>query len=183
MEPTVYQIQPQVSKISEKALRIAWTEFLGQWQWMWFCTMTFRDVVHPEAANKTFKYFISKLNRSLYGPRWFKRAGGGVPWCRGLEFQRRGVIHYHALLGSVQDARPWVWMQKWDRLAGYSRIELIEDSWRARRYISKYVMKHGNVEVGGALTKPERALLDQIPFRLPAQRKLDFKTNADAGVQ
>jgi len=169
------------NKNSTREIRDAWCQFLGQWQWEWFATLTFRDIVHPEAADKSFRYFTSKLNRQLYGPRWFKKAHGGIPWVRALEYQRRGVIHFHALFADVEGVRRLSWMDEWNEIAGFARIEAINDKWAVRRYITKYVLKDGNIELGGALSKSARALLNQIPSRIPAQPALPFKTNIDAG--
>jgi len=169
------------SKISNKIIREAWCEFLGRWEWQWFCTLTFRDSIHPEAANKSFRYFISKLNRQLYGPRWFKKAHGGIPWIRALEYQRRDVIHFHALFANVENLRRLTCMDMWDEIGGFARIEAIKDKWLVRRYVTKYCSKGGEIDLGGALSKPARALLDQIPSKIPAQPTLPFSTNADAG--
>jgi len=168
-------------QISNKDIRNAWCQFLGQWDWQWFCTLTFRDVVHPEAADKSFRYFISRLNRQLYGPRWYKKAYGGIPWVRALEYQRRGVIHFHALFADVEGVRRLSWMDEWNEIAGFGRIEAIKDKWAVRRYVTKYCLKEGEIELGGALSRPARALLNQIPSRIPAQPALPFETNIDAG--
>jgi len=183
----VYQTQPtnfqHFNKIPNRTLRDAWCKFLGQWQWEWFCTLTFRDIVHPEAADKAFRYFTSKLNRQMYGPRWYKKAHGGIPWVRALEYQRRDVIHFHALFADVEGVRRLSWMDEWNEIAGYARIEAIKDKWRVRRYVTKYCLKEGEIELGGALSKPARALLNQIPSRIPAQPALPFKTSIDAGSE
>jgi len=168
-------------QISNKAIRDAWCEFLGRWQWQWFCTLTFREIVHPEAADKSFRYFTSKLNRQLYGPRWYKKAHGGIPWVRALEYQRRGVIHFHALFADIEGVRRLSWMDTWDEIAGYARIEAIKDKWAVRRYVTKYCLKEGEIELGGALSRPARLLLNQIPSRIPAQPTLAFNTDSDAG--
>ncbi len=169
------------SENSQRAIRNAWCEFLGQWQWEWFCTLTFRDIVHPEAADKSFRYFTSKLNRQLYGPRWYKKAHGGIPWVRALEYQRRGVIHFHAMFSAVEGLRRLTCMDEWNEIAGFARIEAIVDKWAVRRYVTKYCLKEGEIELGGALSRPARLLLNQIPSRIPAQPTLAFKTDAVAG--
>ena len=69
------------------------------------CTFTFRDLVHPEAADKRFRVLISQANRVLWGVRWYQRRQG-LRWVRALEYQKRDVIHYHALLAGVQDSDP-----------------------------------------------------------------------------
>ena len=166
---------------STNATRDAWCQFLGQWPWEWFCTLTFRDIVHPEAADKSFRYFTSKLNRQLYGPRWYKKAYGGIPWVRALEYQRRGVIHFHALFADVAGVRRLTFMDTWNEIAGFARIEAILNKWAVRRYVTKYCLKEGEIELGGALSKSSRALLNQIPSVIPAQPALAFDTDPDAG--
>jgi hypothetical protein len=68
------------------ALRNTWITSLQPWQREWFCTFTFREIVHPESADKRFHLFISMVNPELYGPRWHKKSLG-VQWVRALEFQ------------------------------------------------------------------------------------------------
>jgi hypothetical protein len=108
-----------------RALREAWIAWLEQWRWEWYCTLTFREEVHPEAAKKRFRTFEKMINRSLYGPRWFKH-GRGIGWVLALEYQRRGVIHFHALLTGVGDVPRRPWIKTWRKLAGFATIEPIE---------------------------------------------------------
>jgi hypothetical protein len=42
-------------------------------------------------------------------------------------------------------------MDRWDELAGYARIEPIRDRTAVRRYVSKYVVKGGELDLGGPL--------------------------------
>jgi hypothetical protein len=79
--------------------------FLQAWPWEWYCTLTFRQNVHPEAADKRFRVFVMQLNRRLYGRRWLKH-GQGIQWARTLEFQRRGTLHYHVVFAGVSGLRP-----------------------------------------------------------------------------
>jgi len=171
------------SKIPTIIICNAWYEFIGRWEWEWFVTLTFRDMTHPEAADKAFRYFVSKLNRRLYGPRWYKKAYGGIPWVRALEYQKRDVIHFHALFADVKNLRRLTCMDEWDKIAGFARIEAIRDKWAVRRYVTKYVLKDGEIELGGALSKPARMLLNQIPSKIPAQPSLKFNKGVVAGVQ
>jgi len=151
----------------QSALVQAWATFLGRWSWDWFATLTFRGEVHPEAADKRFRVWVSKINRALYGPRWWKH-GQGVRWVRALETQRRGVIHYHALLGGVgvDELRRLSWMDEWNRLAGYARIEPPADGAAVRGYCAKYVAKGGEVDVwDGARRSPrDRATVPGCRF-------------------
>jgi hypothetical protein len=42
-------------------------------------------------------------------------------------------------------------MDIWNELAGFARIEAIRDSTAVRRYVSKYVVKGGELELGRPL--------------------------------
>ena len=130
----------------------AWGAFLEGWHWSWFTTNTFRNDTHPEAAGKTWNRWIHQLNRHIFGVRYTKRLHDGVIWARGLEYQRRGVIHFHALIGRVPaTVRRLDWMDVWDGLAGYARIEPYDPTRGARYYLGKYVLKGGEVDLGGPL--------------------------------
>lgn len=129
-----------------------WAEFLDEWPWDWFTTHTFRHEIYPEAANKVWNRWIHQLNRHVFGVRYTNRPHDGVTWARGLEYQRRGVIHFHALLGRIPSTtRRLDWMDKWTKLAGYARIQPYDPTRGARYYLSKYVLKGGEIDLGGPL--------------------------------
>jgi len=65
----------------------------------WFVTLTFRDAVHREVADRRFKRFIIHINRTLYGGNFVKKKKG-VTWFKAMERQKRGVLHFHCLIGS-----------------------------------------------------------------------------------
>ena len=135
----------------ENPLVRAWIEMLGRYPFDWFFTGTFRDHVHPEAAEKRYRRFINDLNRSLYGRHWMKKPGCGVYWIVAWERQQRNVLHLHALIGDNEDlnnrARRLIWMDYWNRLAGFARIEPIADSQATIRYVCKYVAKGGEIDL------------------------------------
>lgn len=152
------------------SLTEAWATFLSRYHWDWFCTFTFRESRHPEAAAKAFRYFANELNKSIHGKHWQRRSDGGVYWVRALEWQRREVIHYHALMGDVEDlnakARRLEWMDWWNHPTrfGFAKIELPETRYAVANYCSKYVAKGGEVDVSANL----RSYAEQIaavPYR------------------
>ena len=103
---------------------------------------------------KRFRYLVSTINRHLYGPRWAKkqaRDGVGVRWVCASEPQRRGVIHFHALMAGVGDVRRLGVMDEWYRIAGIARIEEPKQHDAVARYVSKYVVKGGEIDMGGPL--------------------------------
>jgi hypothetical protein len=120
--------------------------------------------VHPEAADKRFRVLISQANRVLFGTMWYKRQQG-LRWVRALEYQKRDVIHYHALMAGVQDLRRLMWMDRWNELAGFARIEPIESAAAVSRYVSKYVVKGGEIDMGGPLVSPDLPLFPEAASR------------------
>lgn len=138
-----------------RALRNAWADWLSAIPFQWFLTLTFETNVHPEAALKRFKRFTNDLNRSLYGRRWMRKPPGGVFWVVAVERQKRGVVHLHALMGDQNDlnelARRLTWMDAWNEIAGYARIEAIKSEAAVLRYVTKYVVKDGDIEFSSNL--------------------------------
>ena len=124
--------------------------------WSWFGTFTFKNDIHPEAANKVWMKFTHQLNREVFGCRYYKRKQG-VIWSRGSEFQKRGVLHYHALLGLIPDrVRRLNYVDYWEELAGFARIYAYERGKGAAEYMTKsaYAFKRGEVDFSDTLTVP-----------------------------
>jgi hypothetical protein len=141
--------------VNARALQDAWICYLRRWRWQWFCTLTFREPVPPEAAARRFDLFEAMINRALYGPRWRKH-GQGIRWVRALEYQQRGVIHFHALMAGVGGLRRQVWADTWHELAGFAKIEPIKRQAAVRRYVSKYLRRGGELELGGPRRRTPR---------------------------
>lgn len=138
----------------------AWVDFLSRYRWDWFCTLTFRDSIHPEAADKRFRVWVGKLNRLLFGPRWHLKLADTVYWCRGLELQRRGVIHFHALIGCrTKDLNHFAvrnhWSSVWRELAGFAQVQCVRDATEALGYLTKYVSKGGEIDLSHSFKRPE----------------------------
>lgn len=143
------------------APRRAWADLLMRQPWHWFATLTFRvdhegprGGVHEERAKKSFRFWLSQLNRELFGPNWHKRkhAQGGCVWALGQELHKSGRIHFHALvaaphvdLNSV--ARRLTWMDAWYLSSGIARIEPPASQADVAGYVSKYVVKGGQVDL------------------------------------
>ena len=87
--------------------------------------------------------------------RGYKR-GEQIFWVRASEFQRQGVLHYHALISSPVDlneiALRLYWKEEWLRISGgFSRVLKVEKSAACIRYITKYVVKGGEIELSKSL--------------------------------
>ena len=150
-----------MAPISAVGLQDGWIELLGRVPWEWFATLTFREEISPAAADKRFRTLISMGNREIYGPRWSKKRKG-IIWARAIETQRRGVIHMHALLSGVGGLSPLSFRLRWNELSGFSKIELPRNSLAVRRYVTKYVRRGGEIDIGGCWPR------SLIPASLPS---------------
>lgn len=154
----------------------AYAEFIGRIPWQWFCTLTFRPHfagstggVHPERADKAFRFFVSSINRQLYGANWSKRHHGGLQWCRGTELHKDGRLHFHAVLSAHGEdinnrASRYEWHEFWYREFGRNQIEMPRSQEEICGYVSKYVTKDGVVDFSknfGAWVPPNR--FDSVP--------------------
>lgn len=114
----------------------------------WYATLTFREPVHPESADKRYRRWLHKINREVLGVRYWKRSKG-VFWVRALEWQKRGVLHFHCLIAGVKGLRRLSYMDKWNELAGYARIWKYDKNLGAKYYLGKYLTKKGEFDIGG----------------------------------
>src|SRR5439155_1099147 len=116
-----------------RQLSEAWGQFLLQFSWDWFVTLTFRDSVGSFRAHRLFGHFVRDLE---------KAAGIPIFWFRADEIgPHGGRFHIHALIGNVAHLRRMSWVDRWDRLAGYARILPFNSKRGAAYYCAKYVAK------------------------------------------
>ncbi len=167
--PSATKCTPRLEPCQPETLRDAWTDFLNRWDWELFGTFTFRDEPrHAEAAQKLYRVLVSKVNRDLYGPRWYQK-DLGINWTLAEERQQRGTLHFHTLWGLTGPLfhdfeRRLACMEQWNELAGYARIFPIENQAAVRGYVSKYVVKGGELTLGGQLHgHPALPLFDGVP--------------------
>ena len=142
-------------KLTPQNVSKAWANLLAQFHWQWFCTLTFRHPPTHESAAKTFKHFTNIINSGIYGKYW-RKFNESIYWALALEYHKSGVIHFHALLGDLQNLNliaPREDAKKlWEELAGWSRIAPIDDQVKAvTKYISKYVAKGGYIDTSDNL--------------------------------
>lgn len=136
----------------------AYADLLAREPWHWFATLTFAPDhqrasggMHPEKADKAFRYFIRCINERLYGCNWKRKAHGGVVWARGQEFHKSGRVHFHAVLAGPdrdlnKSASRYEWHEWWYREFGRNQIERPKDQDDVLGYVSKYVTKDGEVD-------------------------------------
>jgi len=138
------------------ALVHAWVGFLSRWEWDCFGTFTVDPsrMLNELTMHRTWEYYIRRLNRTLYGRDWEKKIQDGirgVNWVRAIEYSKKGVPHYHALLGNVGTLAPRELQGRWSTLAGFAKINPVRDKNAAYTYCAKYVLKGGGIDVGGGM--------------------------------
>lgn len=197
--------QPEIYGERDTRVVDAWAGLLKGYAAHWFTTQTFRPQkfwvdkrtgevktrdrtgsngsMHAEAADKAFRFFVSKLNREIYGPKWSTRWHAGIQWARGSEFHKDGRLHFHALISAPtgdlsQLASRYAWHEYWFREFGRNRIEQPRSQHDVAAYVSKYLVKDGEVDFSpnfGKWTPPKldytRTLLQQR--NLPGFRTTD----------
>ena len=122
--------------------------------WSLYGHFSFRGYPHIESACKTWDMFIHELNRKIFGWYYWKNKSKGVSWARGTEYQQRGAVHFHAIIGGVPaEVSRFGLMEHWYDKAGISRIFAYERGRGAEFYMSKstYAWKKGEIDLGGPL--------------------------------
>lgn len=135
------------SKIGRKLLTeesVLWILSLADWKVS--LTLTFRDEKPYDVAIAYFKRLVRYLNKDVFGKQYTKIVKHSYfSYALGIEYQRRGVIHFHALVD-----RP-VNFDKihklWNDWAGFAWIGNIRNQFDCVRYIAKYNLKGGQNEV------------------------------------
>ncbi|GAI40548.1 unnamed protein product, partial [marine sediment metagenome] len=131
----------------------AWGELLSRpaWRWSLYATLTFKEPVRESAAERDFLRWLHPLNIQRFGRR-YRRHGKEIAWVRGTEYQKRGVLHYHALLGNTGELNQYEAMSTWENCGspididggshprtGFARIYPYDPSLGGVFYVSKYV--------------------------------------------
>ena len=101
-----------------KLVQKEYARWLSEYEWQWFCTLTFREPdkrygassaklagrVHPEIAYKKFGAWINGIDGDIFG-KWYTKKGMnlGIRWVLAEEYTKQGRIHFHALLGDSKN--------------------------------------------------------------------------------
>jgi hypothetical protein len=138
-------IQGWNSKFMRKILVKNWVEYLGRTDWTTFLTLTFREECIPEKANRLFRLLIRRLNEELLGKNYRNYVDHSYfSYCKGIEYQRRGIIHFHVLIDRPVHYK--LIHDFWDSVAGFAWTTVIKQDINAITYVSKYASKDGEVE-------------------------------------
>jgi hypothetical protein len=120
----------------------AWGDFLANYRWSWFVTLTFREETKSFRGHRRFNAFIRALEKAT------KRE---VPFFRADQLgDVNGRFHFHALIANVDDLRRLTWMDWWNRLNGFAQIEPFDPTRGAPWYCARYLLRQNTeYELGG----------------------------------
>jgi hypothetical protein len=140
-------------------------QFLAALPWDWYGTFTFAEWLHPERAAQIYEAWARDLAED---------AGKIQTHARALEYQKRGVVHFHSLIWNVAAGqRRFRWMQTWETMGGgISRIFEYDRARGAAYYLPKYIVKNGEVDIlrfGPPLGRPDDVRMLPPPPARPAQ--------------
>ena len=140
-------------------MRRARNEF-GAWlsvpQWDWYTTHTFKaDYVSPRQSDQAWYSWFNGLRVSAKAKGYTPSLYGELApfYFRVAEYQDRGTLHYHALIGGVGDIRRLLFKDMWE-LNGFARVEAYEADKGANYYVGKYLTKEaGDIRFSHNLTQ------------------------------
>ncbi|GAJ06974.1 unnamed protein product, partial [marine sediment metagenome] len=114
--------------------RMAFGEWLSLPEWQWFTTHTFRaEYVSPKEADRHWQGWLNSLCL-VTKPRPF--------YFRVVEYQDRGTLHYHSLIGNVGDNIPRLFFKDLWELFGFARVVKYDPKLGAAHYVGKYLTKN-----------------------------------------
>jgi len=181
----IWTAKPQESvfnadhKLKEvRSLRSVWSEWLDEYKWDWFASLTFRnEVTKKTSANKKWNKWLKALENEL---------NDRVGYFRCTELQKgRKVLHFHSLMLNLSGLHTrtmgnWLkaekllkkkkedppgeeieelairifWEDQWNEIAGFGRIYPYDPKKGGNYYLSKYISKElSDYKLGGCILK------------------------------
>lgn len=128
-----------------------------------FVTLTFREDIERSKADKRFEKWLGSFNCELFGWR-YRRKGLGIRYAVAYEYQNRGTLHFHALLGAEglkelnreHMAKLWKSNGQLDKktgslvdriVNGHAVIDIYDPARGAIKYMTKHIFKDGVLDI------------------------------------
>jgi hypothetical protein len=130
------------TKGQDRRANKAFGEWLSTPPWEWYTTHTFRlDYVSPKQADRAWYAWLNAVRIGAKYANGTSIWGATAPYYfRATEYQDRGTLHYHALVGGVGDLRRLDYKDLWE-MYGFARVEAYEAGKGANFYVGKYLTK------------------------------------------
>lgn len=132
-----------------KHIRDAVAGFVRQFDWDWWCSLSFKNPPSIDRADSAFRCWMNTLNRCTFGRNYHRRPNQGLRWLRGVEIQQREAIHFHVLVAGSPKLHCRTASQLWRKLAGDAVIRVYDNTLGAAEYLIKHYASTGNLTVGG----------------------------------
>jgi hypothetical protein len=105
-----------------------YVEFINQYSWDWYATLTYRNSISPRHAWHIFNDWKLELKKDLnHGISYF--------WVRDL-LDWDYHPHLHIFLSGTKGSDSNVWEQRWQQIAGWANIELYNPERGASYYLA-----------------------------------------------
>jgi len=186
MTQSLEPVRPDKQPYTLTPIQTAWVDFMSKFEAYYdlFVTLTFKQEIHPEEATKRYYRFVRKINEALFG-RNYRKQGKGVVWVKALEFQKRGCVHFHCLIGNevwkllrIKVTDLWENDKKYKNsrngVNGKAWVERYDPERGAKGYMGKYITKARQGEIDIFCPYYIRKHLGIIP---DANRALSFLAN------
>jgi len=113
-----------------KQLIEGYVEWLSEYRWCWFATLTFREPsISRWRATKLCEKWIGELHKA--------DGAEDFHWFRTMELgANRDHLHFHVLIGGLNNGSKWPWVLRWNEIAGDCLISYAP-SGRAIDYLLK----------------------------------------------
>jgi hypothetical protein len=138
----------------------AYGEWLKQWDWDWWVTLTFGSPTTAQAADDTWSWWVHLLADD---------AEAAVSYVKIFEMQRLGdTPDIRALIFGCDDERPEKWVDMWEILGGRAKIKRYSPKLRATTCIAKHFGDYldNNTQLNkGLITVPNSHLMAGINER------------------
>jgi len=97
-----------------------YVDWLEVYEWIWACTLSFRNGIRRKSANRLWREWITRLEE-IEGHR--------LSWARMAEFgETAGKLHFHGVVAGVRRTWPSEAESLWLSIAGDARIEVMHSA-------------------------------------------------------
>lgn len=142
----------------------SWSDYVYNFSdWKNFVTLTFEKEYSRDTVWSYWRSLVQLLNNDLYGHHYTRVVGHCYfSYCLAFEKQERGAYHLHAL---VNDRLNFHLIHEfWNSVAGYAWISRIKDKEGCSKYVSKYVVKEGDL----VMYRPKIGEKTKLPKFIPS---------------
>ena len=117
----------------KSSLAAGYEEWLKDFRWEWFCSLTYRGYPPSTKAMRTLKQWLAELKTENGSSR--------LGYFFVLECGASGEnFHWHGLMAGLRDATERLpWLQRWQELAGEAQIAYFDPDGNGIGYMLKHV--------------------------------------------